>query len=68
MAPYILIAFYFQKFTALEINYHVYDKELTTIILALVKWRPYLLGAQHRIQMLTNHKNLIYFTTSRTLN
>ena len=27
-----------------------------------------LAGAQHRIQVITNHKNLIYFSTTRTLN
>ena len=27
-----------------------------------------MVGAQHRIQVLIDHKNLIYFTTSRTLN
>ena len=32
------------------------------------KWQPYLAGAQHRIQVLTDHKNLIYFTTTRTIN
>ena len=63
-----LVAFYSRKFTAPEINYPVYDKELATIISAFTEWRPYLVGAQHRIQVLTDHKNLIYFTTSRTLN
>ena len=62
------IAFYSQKFTAPEINYLVYDKELAAIISAFTEWRPYLAGAQHRIQVLTDHKNLIYFTTSRTRN
>ena len=62
------VAFYSRKFTAPEINYPVYDKELATIISAFTEWRPYLAGAQHRIQVLTDHKNLIYFTTSRTLN
>mgnify|MGYP000532974220 FL=1 len=62
------VAFYSRKFTAPEINYPVYDKELAAIISAFTEWRPYLAGAQHRIQVLTDHKNLIYFTTSRTLN
>ena len=62
------VAFHSRKFTAPEINYPVYDKELAAIISAFREWRPYLAGAQHRIQVLTDHKNLIYFTTSRTLN
>ena len=43
------VAFYSRKFTAPEINYPFYDKELASIISAFTKWRPYLVGAQHRI-------------------
>ena len=63
-----LVAFYSRKFTAPEINYPVYDQELAAIISTFTESRPYLAWAQHRIQVLTDHKNLIYFTTSRTLN
>jgi hypothetical protein len=63
-----LVVFYSRKLTSAEINYQVYDKELLAIIMAFKQWRPYLAGAQHRIQVLTDHKNLLYFTTTRTLN
>jgi hypothetical protein len=62
------VAFYSRKLTSAEINYQVYDKELLAIIMAFEQWRPYLAGAQHRVQVLTDHKNLLYFTTTRTLN
>ena len=62
------VAYYSRKFTAPEINYPIYDKELLAIIAAFEEWRPYLAGAQHRIQVITDHKNLIYFSTTRTLN
>jgi len=62
------IAFYSQKLTSAEINYQVYDKELLAIITAFEQWRPYLAGAQHQVQVLTDHKNLLYFTTIWTLN
>ena len=62
------MAYYSRKFTALEINYPIYDKELLAIIAAFEEWRPYLAGAQHHIQVITDHKNLIYFSTTRTLN
>jgi hypothetical protein len=62
------IAFYSWKLTIAEINYQVYDKELLAIIMTFEQWRPYLAGAQHQIQVLTYHKNLFYFTTTRTLN
>ena len=62
------VAYYSRKFSASEINYPVYDKELAAIISAFAEWRPYLAGAQHRIQVVTDHKNLLYFASSRTLN
>ena len=63
-----LLGFYSQKFTAPKINYPVYKQQLATIISAFTEWRPYLVGAQHRIQVLTDHRKLIYFTTSRRRN
>ena len=62
------VAYYSRKFTEAEINYPIYDKELAAIIAAFEEWRPYLAGAQHRIQVVTDHKNLVYFSTTRTLN
>ncbi len=62
------VSFYSQKLTSAEINYQVYDKELLAIITTFEQWRPYLTRVQHRVQVLTNHKNLLYFTTIRTLN
>ena len=62
------VAFYSRKFTPPEINYPIYDKELSAIIAAFEEWRPYLVGAQHRIQVVTDHKNLVYFTTTCILN
>ena len=62
------VAYYSRKFTPAEINYPIYDKELAAIIAAFEEWRPYLAGAQHRIQVVSDHKNLVYFSTTRTLN
>jgi hypothetical protein len=62
------MAYYSQKFTAAKINYPIYNKELVAIIAAFEEWHPYLAGAQHRIQVVTDHKNLVYFSTTRTLN
>jgi hypothetical protein len=62
------VAFYSRKLTNAEINYQVYDKELLAIITAFEQWKLYLVGAQHRVQVQTDHKNLLYFTTTRTLN
>ena len=54
------VAYYLRKFSAPEIIYPLYDKELAT-----TEWRPYLARTQHCIQ---DHKNLLYITTSHTLN
>ncbi len=62
------ITFYSRKLTSAEINYQVYNKELMAIITTFEQWRPYLAGAQHQVQVLIDHKNLLYFTTTRTLN
>jgi hypothetical protein len=62
------VAFYSRKLTSAKINYQVYNKELMAIITAFEQWRSYLVGAQHRVQVLTDHKNLLYLTATRTLN
>lgn len=62
------VAFYSRKFTPSEINYDVHDKELLAIVTAFKEWRRYLEGARHKVTVLCDHKNLQYFTTSRTLN
>jgi hypothetical protein len=61
------VAHYSHKFTAPEINYPIYYKELAAIILAFEEWRSYLAGAQHRVQVITDHKNLLYFASTHTL-
>ena len=62
------VAFYSRKFTAAEVNYEIYDKELLAIIAAFEQWRHYLLGAQQRITVFTDHRNLLHYTTTRKLN
>jgi hypothetical protein len=62
------ITYYSRKFSSSEINYPVFDKEHAAIISAFAEWQPYLAGAQHRIQVVTDHKNLLYFARSHTLN
>ncbi len=62
------IAFYSRKLTSANIIYQVYDQDLLAIITAFEQWRSYFSGAQHRVQVLTDHKNLLYFITIRTLN
>ena len=50
-----------------ELNYEVYDKELLAIYKPFKQWRNYLKEASHVILILSDHKNLEYFTTSKQL-
>ena len=62
------IAFYSRKFTPPELNYEIHDKELLAIVEAFQQYRVYLEGSEHPILVYTDHKNLLYFTTTKTLN
>ena len=61
------IAFQSKSMNDAERNYEIYDKELLAIIRALEEWRHHLEGAEHRVTILTDHKNLEYFESARTL-
>ena len=50
-----------------ELNYEIYDKELLAIYEAFKHWRNYLEGVPHVILVLSDHKNLEYFPTSKQL-
>jgi len=62
------VAFYSKKHTPAECNYEIYDKELMAIIRAFEEWRPHLEGSRHPIQVLSDHKNLEYFMSTKLLN
>ena len=61
------VAFFSQKHSLQEINYEIYDKKLLAIIKAFEEWRPMLEGAGLLIKILTDHKNLQYFMTTKQL-
>lgn len=61
------VAFFSRKMSPAESNYEIYDKELLAIRMALEEWRHHLEGAQHKVLIYTDHKNLEYFTTTRHL-
>ena len=50
-----------------ECNYEVHHKELLAIVQALKKWRRYLRGSGQHLRVLTDHKNLIRFTTKKEM-
>lgn len=62
------IAFHSRKLTPAEMNYEIHDKELLAIVDAFDRWRQYLEGAKHQIEIYSDHQNLAYFTTAKVLN
>ena len=62
------IAFHSRSMTAPERNYDIHDKELLAIVECFHHWRHYLEGAQHRIEVFSDHENLKHFRQKRLLN
>ena len=61
------IAFHSQTFTSPELNYDVHDKELLAIFEAFKSWCHYLKGTLTPIDVITDYKNLEYFSTTKVL-
>jgi len=61
------VVFHSRTFSALELNYDVHDKELLAIFKAFKIWRHYLEGSALPIDVVTDHKNLEYFSTTKVL-
>ena len=59
------IAFHSRTFSATELNYDVHDKELLAIFDAFKIWRHYLEGSTFPVDVVTDHKNLKYFSTTK---
>jgi hypothetical protein len=62
------IVYHSRKFSAVEINYEIHDKELLAIIDAFEEWRHLFEGVQHITTVYIDHKNLEYFMSARVLN
>jgi len=61
------VAFHSRTFSTPELNYDVHDKELLAMFEAFKIWRHYLEGAASPIDVVTDHKNLEYFSTTKIL-
>lgn len=62
------VAFLSKSLSPAECNYDIFDKELLAVIRALKEWRHLLEGSEIPVKVLTDHKNLEYFSTKRDLN
>lgn len=56
-----------KKLENAECNYEIYDKELLAIVRCFEGWRAELQGSHHPITVLTDHRNLEYFMTTKEL-
>ena len=61
------IVFLSRTFSGAELNYDVHDKELLAIYEAFRSWHHYLEGASFQIDVVTDHKHLEYFATTKLL-
>lgn len=61
------VAFYSRQMITAERNYSIFDKELLAVVEAFREWRHYLQGAYQPTQVLTDHRNLEYFTSTKFL-
>jgi len=61
------VTYYLRTLSAPELNYDTHDKELLAIFEAFKHWRHYLEGSATPVDVVTNHKNLEYFSSSKVL-
>ena len=61
------VAFHSRTFTIAELNYDTHDKELLAIFEAFKIWQHYLEGLAYSIDIVMDHKNLEYFSTTKVL-
>lgn len=61
------IAFFSRRLTPTECNYDIYDKELMAIVRSFEEWRAELEGAGVPVEVISDHKNLQYFMTTKRL-
>ncbi|PRP72850.1 hypothetical protein PROFUN_17121, partial [Planoprotostelium fungivorum] len=62
------VGFMSRKMQSAELNYDTHDKELLAIIESLKGWRHYTMETSTPFEIITDHNNLKYFMTSKSLN
>jgi hypothetical protein len=61
------VAFWSYKLKAAERNYSATELELMALVLSTKEWRAYLHGSPHHIQLLSDHKPLMYLNGKEQL-
>jgi hypothetical protein len=62
------VAYWSRKLIAAEQNYETHDQELLVIVEAFKRWRHYVAGSPHAIEVITDHRNLTGFSKMKQLN
>lgn len=61
------VAFFSKRLTPTECNYDIYDKELMAIVRSFEEWRAELEGTGVPVEVISDHKNLQHFMTTKRL-
>ncbi len=61
------VTYFSKKHNSVECNYEIYDKELMIIVCAFKKWWSKLEDSIYSVEIITNHKNLKYFMSTKQL-
>jgi len=62
-----LVAFFSKSLNVHEENYEIYNKELLVVIWGLEEYRHHLEGHPYKIEIWSDHQNLIFFRTAQKL-
>jgi hypothetical protein len=61
------VAYFSKSMAPAEMNYPIHDKEMLAIVRAFEHWRAELEGTDHPVEVLTDHKALEYFMSTKAL-
>jgi hypothetical protein len=61
------VAFHSRQLLDAETRYPIHDKELLTIIDTFRVWKVYREGTKYQVQVLIDHKNLMFFLSTKEL-
>ncbi|KAI1006053.1 hypothetical protein K3495_g2163 [Podosphaera aphanis] len=62
------VTYFSRRLNAAQVNYEIYDNELLAVVTAFEHWRLELEGTLELVSVITDHKNLEYFMTTKILN
>ena len=59
------VMYFFKKHSPAECNYEIYNKKLIVIVCIFEEWCPELEGSLTSVKVITDHKNLKYFISTK---